>query len=118
ATTAHDTSVPGSELIDPKTFSANPVAGSPAPAKITGFGATLSADADALVTGTQVLPATMVNPGSFTLNGATVTVTAGMTQAQLLNAINTSNAGGLPAGMKPAVINATGHLVLESTDAD
>ena len=42
-TTAHDTNVPGSELIDPKTFSANPVAGSPAPAKITGFGATLSA---------------------------------------------------------------------------
>src|SRR5689334_18730238 len=36
-TTAHDTSVPGSELINPNTFSANPVAGSPAPAKITGF---------------------------------------------------------------------------------
>ena len=32
-TPAHDTSVPGSELIDPKTFSANPVAGSPAPAQ-------------------------------------------------------------------------------------
>ena len=38
----HDTNVPGSELIDPKTFSANPVAGAPSPAKITGFGATLS----------------------------------------------------------------------------
>ncbi|HZF73781.1 MAG TPA: flagellar hook-basal body complex protein [Gemmatimonadaceae bacterium] len=118
ATTAHDTSVPGSELIDPKTFSANPVAGSPAPAKITGFGATLAGDADALVTGLQVVPASMVNTGSFTLNGATVNVAAGMTQAQLLNAINTSNAGGLPAGMKPAVINPSGHLVLESADAD
>ena len=60
----------------------------------------------------------MVNTGSFTLNGATVNVAAGMTQAQLLNAINTSNAGGLPAGMKPAVINPSGHLVLESADAD
>src|SRR5213078_1121843 len=44
----HDTNVPGSELIDPKTFSANPVAGAPAPAKITGFGGTLLPDADAM----------------------------------------------------------------------
>ncbi len=45
ATQAHDTSVPGSELIDPRTFSANPVAGSPTPAQITGFGGVLSGDA-------------------------------------------------------------------------
>ena len=113
----HDTNVPGSELIDPKTFSANPVAGAPSPAKITGFGGTLLPDADALVTGTQILPATLTQTGSFVLNGATVNVSAGMTQAQLLNAINTANAGGLPAGMKPAVITG-GHLVLESVDAD
>jgi flagellar hook protein FlgE len=113
----HDTNVPGSELIDPKTFSANPVAGAPSPAKITGFGGTLLPDADALITGTQTLPATLTQTGSFTLNGATVNVNAGMTQAQLLTAINTANAGGLPAGMKPAVITG-GHLVLESVDAD
>ncbi len=113
----HDVNVPGSELIDPKTFSANPVAGAPAPAKITGFGATLLNDADAIITGTQTLPASLTQPGTFTVNGATVTVTAGMTQAQLLTAINTSNAGGLPAGMKPAVITG-GHLVLESVNAD
>ena len=113
----HDTNVPGSELIDPKTFSANPVAGAPSPAKITGFGATLLADADALITGTQVLPATLTQTGTFMLNGAAVNVTAGMTQAQLPTAINTANAGGLPAGMKPAVITG-GHLVLESVDAD
>ena len=47
-TPAHDTNVPGSELLDPADFSANPVAGSPAPAKITGFGATLSPDANAV----------------------------------------------------------------------
>jgi len=113
----HDTNVPGSELIDPKTFSANPVAGAPSPAKITGFGATLLPDADAIINGTQTLPATLTQAGTFTVNGATVTVAAGMTQAQLLNAINTSNAGGLPIGMKPAVIT-SGHLVLESVDAD
>src|SRR5207247_5931303 len=104
----HDTNVPGSELIEPNTFSANPVAGAPSPAKITGFGATLLPDADALITGTQTLPATMTQPGTFTVNGATVTVTNGMTQAQLLTAINTSNAGGVPVGMKPAVITG-GH---------
>ena len=40
-----------------------------------------------------------------------------MTQAQLLTAINTSNAGGLPAGMQAAVITG-GRLVLESVNAD
>jgi len=33
-TTAHDINVPGSELIDPKTFSATPIAGSPSPASV------------------------------------------------------------------------------------
>ena len=116
-TPRHDTNVPGSELIDPKTFAANPVAGAPSPAKITGFGATLLDDAEAIITGTQTLPATLTEPGTFTLNGATVTVTAGMTQAQLLTAINTSNAGGLPAGMKATIVTG-GRLVLESVDAD
>jgi hypothetical protein len=53
------------------------------------------------ITGTQTLPATLTQTGSFTLNGATVNVTAGMTQAQCSTAINTANAGGLPGGMKP-----------------
>src|SRR5262245_15875987 len=108
-TTNHDVNVPGSELIDPNTFSANPIAGSPQPAKITGFGATLSPDAVASMTGTQILPSTLTNAGSFTLNGATVTLTAGMTPAAVLNAINTSNAGGLPSGMQAAVLDASGH---------
>jgi flagellar hook protein FlgE len=87
-TTAHDVNVPGSELIDPNTFSANPVAGSPAPAKITGFGATLSPDAVAQLTGTQILPGTLVNSGNFTLNGQLVAMVPGMTPAQVLNEIN------------------------------
>ena len=87
-TTAHDANVPGSELIDPKTFSANPVAGSPAPAKLTGFGATLSPDANASLTGTQIVPASLVNSGAFTINGQTVNLVTGMSHAQILAAIN------------------------------
>src|SRR5215475_11317216 len=97
ATTAHDTSVPGSELIDPKTFSANPIAGSPAPAKITGFGAVLAGDADAALTGTQVVPAAMTKTGTFTINGQVVGITSGMTHAQVLAAINS-----------PTAVNGTG----------
>ena len=96
-TTAHDSSVPGSELLDPKTFSANPIAGSPAPAKITGFGASLSGDADASLTGTQVVPASLTQTGAFTINGQVVTTVNGMTHAQLLAAINT-----------PTAVNGTG----------
>jgi flagellar hook protein FlgE len=84
----HDTDIQGSELIDPATYSANPVAGAPAPAKITGFGATLSADASAKITGTQIVPGTMTNGGTFTINGQNVTIQAGMTPAQVLIAIN------------------------------
>ena len=101
-TPAHDTDVLGSELIDPATYSANPVAGAPAPAKITGFGATLSADAPALLTGTQILPGAMVNTGDFTINGQTVRIQSGMTPAQVLIAINAAvslnGAGGFTGG--------------------
>src|ERR1041385_1251387 len=116
ATQAHDTSVPGSELIDPKTFSANPVAGSPAPAKITGCGAVLSGDADALLTGTQVVPAATTTTGTFTINGQVVGITNGMTHAQVLAAINSPTAvngtGGFTAagstvGGAPAAITIT-----------
>ena len=112
-TTAHDSSVPGSELIDPKTFSANPVAGSPAPAKITGFGATLSADGNASLTGTQIVPAALVNGGAFTINGQAVNLVANMTRAQVLAAINTPvrvngtggfTGGGATVGGAPAAI--------------
>jgi len=89
--------VPGSELINPNTFSADPIAGAPAPAKITGFGASLSGDSDALLTGTQVVPASLTQTGAFTINGQVVTTVNGMTHAQLLAAINT-----------PTAVNGTG----------
>src|SRR3954452_6272506 len=100
-TTHHDVNVPGSELIDPATFSASPVAGSPSAAKITGFGATLSPDAAAKLTGTQILPGAMVNAGTFTINGQNVAITAGMTPTQVLTEINAhvtlDGAGGFTA---------------------
>jgi flagellar hook protein FlgE len=101
-TPSHDKDLPGSELIDPATYAANPVAGAPAPAKITGFGATLSADAPALLTATQILPGAIVNAGDFTVNGQTVKILNGMTSAQVLIAINAAvslnGAGGFTGG--------------------
>jgi flagellar hook protein FlgE len=117
-TPSHDTNVPGSELLNPLSFIANPLAVPPQNASITGQGAAILGDADALVTGTQVLPGAIVNAGSFTINGATINITAGMTPTQVRDAINTSNAGGVPAGLKPATLDTSGHLVLESVDAD
>ena len=70
----HDTSIPRSELLNPATFSANPIAGAPIAARITGAGAQL-ADALAAVsgTGTFAVPATtQLGAG----NGGTLRITA------------------------------------------
>jgi flagellar hook protein FlgE len=119
---AYNASVPNSELLNPAMFTANPIAGPAQPARIIGFGANLLADAPAEVTGTTVLPAALVNATSgaatFLVNGTSVTLTAGMTPAQVANAINTSNAGGLPAGLQGAVIDSAVHLELTSVNAD
>jgi flagellar hook protein FlgE len=115
-TPGHDTSIPGSELLNPANFIANPLAAPPAAAKITGIGAALSPDAAALVTGTTVLPAAMVNAGSLTINGsAAINITAGMTPAQVLNAITAIAPPGL---VVPPTLDALGHIVLTSADAD
>ena len=114
-TANHDKNIPGSELIDPATYSASPVAGAPAPAKITGFGATLTPDAAATITGTQVLPGAMVSAGAFTINATTVNITAGMTPAQVITAINAAAPPGL---VVPPTLDGSGHLVLTSTNAD
>jgi flagellar hook protein FlgE len=115
-TPGQDTSIPGSELLNPANFIANPLAGPPSAAKITGIGAALSADAPAKVTGTTVLPATIANAGTLTINGSgAINITVGMTPAQVLAAINAA----APAGIVlPPTQDATGHLVLTSTNAD
>jgi flagellar hook protein FlgE len=115
-TAGQDPSIPRSELLNPANFIANPLAGPPSPAKITGIGGALSPDAPATVAGTTVLPVAMANGGTFTINGsANITITAGMTPAQVLAAIDAA----APAGIVlPSTQDATGHLVLTSTDAD
>jgi flagellar hook protein FlgE len=112
-TAEHDTSVPGSELLQQANFSANPVAGPPQPAKIIGSGATLLPDAVAVATGSTVLPGTLTNSGSFDINGTTVTFAGGETPAQIVNTINTAAPNGVTASL-----DASGHLVLTSADAD
>jgi flagellar hook protein FlgE len=115
-TPGNDPNIPGSELLNPANFIANPLAGSPAAARITGTGATLLPDAGAKITGTTVLPSAMANAGSFTINGsANINITVGMTPAQVLAAINAA----APAGLAlPPTQDATGHLVLTSSSAD
>jgi flagellar hook protein FlgE len=114
-TAAHDVNIPGSELLNTADFIANPLAIPSQPAKITGVGALLLPDAPAKLTGSAVLPATLVNNGTITINGTGVALTAGMTPAQIAAAINTAAPAGL---VLPPTVDAGGHLVLTSTDAD
>lgn len=112
-TQSQDSDVPGSELLNPATFSANPVAGPPQPAKITGFGAMLAPDAQAVATGTSALPGAIVNAATVTINGTVVTIAAGMTPTQVRDAINTAAPPGITAS-----IDGSGRLVLTGADAD
>src|SRR5581483_5055016 len=89
-TSGHDVNIPKSELLDPANFIANPLAGPPSAAKITGTGATLLPDAAAKVTGSTIVPTTLVNTGTVTINGTVVNFTAGMNHAAVLAAINGS----------------------------
>ena len=115
-TPGHDANIPGTELLDPANFIANPVAGPPAAARITGTGAALLPDAAAQITGAAILPAAMANAGSFTINGsANINITVGMTPTQVLAAITAVAPTGL---VLPPTQDATGHLVLKSADAD
>ena len=104
-TTANSSAtVPGSNLLNPIGFTANPLVGAPAAASITGTGATLLPDAKAVGTGSVVLatglttalstlgftagpPATTVTVSDGT-NTTTYTYTAGDTVAALKTAIN------------------------------
>ncbi len=108
-TTADSSStVPGSNLLNPIGFTANPLVGAPAAASITGTGATLLPDAKAVGTGSVVLasgattllsslgftagpPATTVTVSDGT-NTTTYTYTAGDTVAALNTAINSGSA--------------------------
>jgi flagellar hook protein FlgE len=109
----HDKNVPGSELLNPIDFTADPTAIPPQSARIVGAGATLLPDAPAVVTGTAVLPGSLVNAGQITINGQAVNLTAGMSPAAIVTAITTANPPGVTASL-----DGTNHLVLTSADAD
>jgi flagellar hook protein FlgE len=111
--------VPGSNLLNPAGFTANPLVGAPAAAKITGIGATLLPDADAVGTGSIALAsgtATTLASLGFTAgttltvsdgtNTTTYTYTAGDKVSDLISAI----AGG--TAQVAASVNGSNQLVL------
>ncbi len=130
-TTADSSSnVPGSNLLNPIGFTANPLVGAPAAAKITGTGATLLPDAAAVGTGSVTLasgvnttlaslgftagpPATTVTVSDGT-NTTTYTYTAGDKISDLEAVIN---AGGPGTAAVTASVNGNDQLVLTGQNA-
>lgn len=112
-TTDHNSAVPGSELLNQANFSANPVSGAPAAAKIIGSGAGLSSDAAAVVTGSQSLATLSSFGGTLIINGTSITIPAGANAAAVQSAINAQSG---TTGVN-AAISGTNRLVLTSADA-
>jgi flagellar hook protein FlgE len=129
-----DADIPRSELLDPASFSANPIASAPVAARITGAGAAL-ADVVAGVSGTGTFADPAVTPVGVGLGGTlriTVTPSGGLAtnydiaigDADTLNAIVAAINGtpGLgPAGAVEASIDTSGgtnKLRLDATSAD
>ncbi len=112
-TAAYDSSVPGSELMNPASFSANPMTGAPSGARLTGVGATLSADAPAMVSGSQDISALTSAGGNLVINGTAITIAAGADMATIAAAINAQT------GTTGVSATTTGNrLNLSSADAD
>jgi flagellar hook protein FlgE len=111
-TADHSTSIPGSELLNQANFSANPVNGAPAAAKIIGNGAVISSDAAAVLTGAQVLTGLSSGGGTLSVNGSAVVIAPGANAAAVVAAIN-----GAAAGVT-ASLDGSNHLVLTSANAD
>jgi flagellar hook protein FlgE len=110
----HNTSVPGSELLNQSNFSANPVVGASAAAKIIGSGATLSGDAAAVLTGSTALTTlSSAAGGTLMVNGTPITVNPGDNAAAVVAAIN------LQTGTTnvTASLDGSDKLVLTSGDA-
>lgn len=112
-TTNANASSPGSELLNPADYTANPLAGAPVPAKITGNGANLSPDAPATETGTVNLGALSATAGTLVINGTNITVNAGDSASAVVNDIN----GQTSATGVTASLNSSNNLVLAGADA-
>jgi flagellar hook protein FlgE len=112
-TADYNSNIPGSELLNQANFSANPVVGAPAAAKIIGSGAVLKGDAAAVVTGSASLTTLSSAGGTLSINGTTITIPAGADKTAIKTAINTA--------MNPSVtasLDTSDKLVLTSADAD
>jgi len=109
-------SVAGSNLLNPVGFTANPLVGAPAAAKITGNGATIQPDADAVGTGSVVLS-----------SGATTTLASlGLTAGETISVSDGTNADTytVPNSGSPTITNlidaigtGTGHTGATSITA-
>ncbi len=108
-----DPTVPGSELLNPSNFTANPVNGAPAVAKLIGSGAGISPDAAAVMTASADLTALSAPAGNLVINGTPIAIAAADNAAAVVTKINlqtgTTNVG--------ATLDPSGHLVLTGTDA-
>lgn len=113
-TVSADAAVPGSELLNPANYSANPVNGAPTVAKLIGYGATISPDAAAVLTGSAALTSLSSVGGTLEINGTPITINAGDNAAAVAAAINLQT-GTTGVG---ATIDGNNNLVLTTTDAE
>ena len=112
-TSDHNTAIPGSELLNQANFSANPVNGALAAAKIIGSGAGLSADAAAGITGSTSIGSLTSAGGTLVVNGTSIAIAAGDDATAIQADINAqSGTTGVSASL-----DAGNHLVLTSADA-
>ena len=108
-----DPSVPGSELLNPSNFTANPINGSPAVAKLIGGGAGILPDAAAVLAGSTDLTALSASAGSLDINGTPIAIAATDNAAAVVAKINLQTGTTKVA----ASLDASNHLVLTGTDA-
>jgi flagellar hook protein FlgE len=115
-TAQHDKDVARSELLIQETYSANPIAGPPQPAKIKGINATLLPDAAAVLTGTTDISGLDTGAAATTLeiNGTSIAIPANSTAAQVVTLIDAqSGTTGVDASL-----DASNRLVLTSVGAN
>ena len=110
-TANHDKTILGSELLNPASFSANPINGAIANAKIIGAGADLLPDAAAVVTGSEDISALSATAGTLSINGVSITINAGDDATDVETAINAAVGTGVTASI------VGNKLVLTSDDA-
>lgn len=108
-----DPTVPGSELLNPSNFTSNPVNGAPAIAKLIGNGATMTADAAAVMTGSADISTLSASAGNLVVNGTSIAIAGGDNAAAVVAKINlqtgTTNVS--------ASLDSNNSLVLTGTDA-